>query len=74
MKEDRQRQILVMQCISDIECCVLLEAERYEIYPTYHYTLSSERKQGQWEMSSNTRHVRFAQEWIYQVARTGGMP
>ena len=25
---------------SDIECCALLEAERYEIYPTHYYTLS----------------------------------
>ncbi len=39
-------------CDSDIECCALLEAERYEIYPTHYYTLSSERKQGHYEISS----------------------
>jgi hypothetical protein len=32
--------------------CILLEAERYEIYPTHYYTLNSERKPGQWEISS----------------------
>ncbi len=28
---NEQRKILVRQCSPDIECCVLLEAERYEL-------------------------------------------
>jgi hypothetical protein len=37
-------------CDSDIECCALLEAERYEIYPSHYYTRSSFRKQGHEEI------------------------
>jgi hypothetical protein len=47
---DEQRQILVRQCNSDIECCALLKAERYEIYPSYYYTRSAFRKQGHEEI------------------------